>query len=156
MVDPDSLWAELLKLDHPELIGCFHNRLESMYVCRTRDAPKQWKYATIKVFNKKEDRSDCSKYRGISLVAHSGKVLHKIVASGLSNYCETGVILPQEKCGFRPARSTVDMMFVVPTLQELGRARKIPLYMPCASSTSKKRMTPFTESCYWLCSHASV
>ena len=53
----------------------------------------------------------------------------KMVASRLSNYCEAKRILPEEQCGFRPARSTIDMLFVVRRLQELGRARKIPLYM---------------------------
>ena len=58
--------------------------------------------------------------------AHSGKVLLKMVASRLSNYCEAKRI---SQCSFRPARSTIDMLFVVRRLQELGRARKIPLYM---------------------------
>ena len=52
-----------------------------------------------------------------------------MVASCLSNYCEAEGILPEEQCGFRPARSTVDMLFVVRRLRELGRARGIPLYM---------------------------
>ena len=64
----------------------------------------------------------------ISLVTHSGKILLKMVASSVSNYCEAEGILPEEQCGFRPARSPVDM-FVVCRLQELGRARRIPLYM---------------------------
>ena len=64
----------------------------------------------------------------MSLVAHSGKVLLKMVASRLSNYCEAKRILPKEQCGFRPARSTITL-FVVRRLQELGRARTIPLYM---------------------------
>ena len=51
------------------------------------------------------------------------------LASRLSNYCETEGILPEEQCGFRPARSTVDTLFVVRRLQELGRPRRIPLYM---------------------------
>ena len=52
-----------------------------------------------------------------------------MVASRLSNYCEAKGILPEEECGFRPPRSTIDMLFVVRRLQELGRPRKIPLYM---------------------------
>ena len=123
----DSLPAELLKLDHPEFIRYFHNLLVNVW--RTGDVPQQWKDATIEVLHKKKDRSHCNSYRGISLVAHSGKVLLKMVASRLSNYCESEGILPEEQCGFRPARSTVDMLFVVRRLQELGRARKIPLYM---------------------------
>ena len=52
-----------------------------------------------------------------------------MVASLLGNYCEAKGILPQEQCCFRPARSTIDMLFVVRGLQELGQASKIPLYM---------------------------
>ena len=52
-----------------------------------------------------------------------------MVASCLSNYCEAKGILPEEQCVFRPARSAIDTLFVVRRLQELGRARKIPLYM---------------------------
>ena len=52
-------------------------------------------------------------YRGIALVSHAGKVLLKIVAHRLSGHCETGGILPEEQCGFRPGRLTVDMLFVM-------------------------------------------
>ena len=38
-------------------------------------------------------------------------------------------ILPEEQCSFRPARSTVDVLFVVRRLQELGRAKTNPPYM---------------------------
>ena len=116
----------MLKLDHPEFIRHFHSLLVND-VWSTGQVPQQWKDATIKFLHKKKDRSDCNNYRGISLVAHSGKVLRKMVASRLSNYCER--ILPEEQGGFRPARSTIDMLFVMRRLQELGRVRKIPLYM---------------------------
>ena len=56
-------------------------------------------------------------------------MLLKIVASRLSNYYEAEGVLPEEQCCFRPARSTIDMLFVVRRLQELGRVRKIPLCM---------------------------
>ena len=45
------------------------------------------------------------------------------------NYCEGGEILPEGQCGSCPARSTVDMLFVVLRPQERGRARQIPPYM---------------------------
>ena len=74
---------------------------------------------------KQSDRSNCNNYRGISLLSHAGKVLLKIVANRLSDYCEAHGILPDEQCGFRPERSTVDRLFVVRRLQELA----IQLYM---------------------------
>ena len=83
----------------------------------------------IKVLHKKKDRFECGNYRGISLVAHAGKVLLKIVATRLSAYCEARNLLPEEQCGFRPHRSTTDMMFAVRRLQELGRKARAPLFL---------------------------
>ena len=57
------------------------------------------------------------------------KVLLKLVANRLSDYCKTHGILPDEQCDSRPERSTVDMLFVVRRLQEQARRRRIPLYM---------------------------
>ena len=68
-------------------------------------------------------------YRGISLVLHAGKVLLKVVARRLSAYCEAKGLLPEEQCGFRPDRSTTDMMFVVRRLQEVGRKAGVSLHM---------------------------
>ena len=62
--------------------------IQNVNVWSTGEVPQQWKDATIKVLHKKKDRSDCNNYRGISLVAHLGKALVKMVASLLSNYCE--------------------------------------------------------------------
>ena len=91
--------------------------------------PQQRKDATIKVLHMKKDRTECGNYRGISLVAHAGKVLLKVIAGRLSDYCERKNILPEEQCGFRPQRSMVDMMFVVRRLQELARKKDTPLYL---------------------------
>ena len=63
-------------------------------------------------------------------MAHAGKVLLKIVATRLSAYCEARNLLPEEQCGFRPHRSTTDMVFAVRRLQELGRKARVPLF-PC-------------------------
>ena len=54
-------------------------------------------------------------------MSHAGKVLLKVVARRLSAYCEAKGLLPEEQCGFRPDRSTTDMMFVVRRLQEIER-----------------------------------
>ena len=62
-------------------------------------------------------------------MSHAGKVLLKVVARRLSAYCEAKGLLPEEQCGFRPDRSTTDMMFVVRRLQEVGRKARASLYM---------------------------
>ena len=68
-------------------------------------------------------------FRGISLLSHLGKILAKTITSRLSAFCEANDVFPEEQCEFRPGRSTVCMLFVVHRLQELGRRRRIPLYM---------------------------
>ena len=66
-------------------------------------------------------------YRGISLVAHAGKILLKIIAPCLSKYCERLGILLEEQSGFRPNRFTTNMMFMIRRPQELARKKRIPL-----------------------------
>ena len=79
------------------------------------------------MLHKKKDRTECGHYRGISLVAHAGKALLKVVAMKLGDYCEAKGLLPEEHYGFLPHRSTTDIMFVVRRLQELGRKGGVPL-----------------------------
>ena len=96
------------------------------------------------ILHKKKDRTECGSYRGISLVAHAGKILLKIIARRLSEYSECVGLLPEEQRGFRPNRSTTDMMFVIRWLQELARKKRIPLYV--CLSTLPKCTTPLIES----------
>ena len=98
-------------------------------IWRGGEVPQQWKDAIIMVLHKKKDRTECGNYRGISLVAHAGKILLKIIARRLSEYCERVGILPEEQSSFRPNHSTTFMMFVIRRLQELARKKRIPLYV---------------------------
>ena len=91
--------------------------------------PQQWKYTIIMVLHKKKDLTECDDYRDISLVAYAGKILLKIIARRLSEYCGRVGILPEEQSGFRPNRSATDMMFVIRRLQELARKKRIPLHV---------------------------
>ena len=91
--------------------------------------PQQWKNAVITVLHKKGDKTECRNYRDISLVPHARKILLKVVAGRRGDYCEPKGLLPEEQCGFRPDRSTTDMMFVVRRLHEIGRKAEVSLFM---------------------------
>ena len=95
---PDELPAELLKLglsdSSHEILLAFHDIIVAVWM--TGEVPQEWKDATIKVLHKKKDRNEYSNYRGLSLVAHAGKVLLKIVANRLGDFCEEAGILPKE------------------------------------------------------------
>ena len=121
-VGPDEPPVELLKLGlhyDPTIFRLFHHII--IRVWRVGKVPQRWHDAVNKVLHKKKDRTECRNYWDISLVAHAGKVLLEIVAKRLGDYCEAKRLLPEEQCGFRPRRSTLDMMFAVRRLQELGR-----------------------------------
>ena len=71
-------------------------------------------------------------------LAHAGKILLKIIARRFSEYCERVGILSEEQSGFRPNRSTTDMMFVIRwLLQELARKKQIHLYVLCFIDLTK-------------------
>ena len=128
-VGPDGVSVELYKITlngDPTL----SQRLLVIVIriWREGEVPEQWKDAIIIVLHKRKDRTECGNYRGTSLVAHAGRILLKIIARRLSEYCERVGILPKEQSGFRPNRSTTDMMFVIRRLQELARKKRIPLY----------------------------
>ena len=117
-VGPDGVSVELFKIT---LNGdpALRRRLLDIVVriWRGGEVPQQWKYDIIMVLHKKEDRTECGNYRGISLVAYAGKILLKIIARRLSEYCGRVGILPEEQRGFQLNRSTTDMVFVINRLQ---------------------------------------
>ena len=109
-VGPDEVSVELFKItlnSDPDL----RRRLLDIVVriLRGSEVPQQWKDAIIMVLHKKKDRTKCGNYEGISLVAHAGKILLKIIARRLSEYCERVGILPEEQSGARPSRSTTNI-----------------------------------------------
>ena len=129
-VGPDELPVELLKLGlnyDPTVLWEFHRVIKMAW--HQREVPQRWRDAVIKVLQKKIDRTECGNDRCISLVAHAGKVLLKIVAGRLSTCYEAKELLPEDQCGFHPHRSRTDMMFAVRKLQELGRKARAPLFL---------------------------
>ena len=130
VIGPDGASVGLLKITlngDPALRGRLFDTV--IRIWREGEVPQQWKDAIMIVLHKKKDQTECGNYRGISLVAHAGKILLKIIARRLSDYCEHVGILPEEQSGFRPNRSTTDMMFVIRRLLELARKKQIPLYV---------------------------
>lgn len=57
----------------------------------------------------------------------------KVTARRLSDYWGAEGILPEGQCGFRPQRSTIDMMFMARRLQEKKEAKtgdpRLSLYL---------------------------
>jgi hypothetical protein len=70
--------------------------------------PKEWSVVVICPIHKKNEKTICSNYRGISLLNVIYKVLSKIQAKRLNPYTEE--ILGDYQCGFRRDRTTTDQI----------------------------------------------
>ena len=90
---------------------------------------QQWKHDIIMVLHKKKDRTECVNYRSISVETHAGKILLKIIARRLSEYCVRVGSLPEETSSFQSNRSTTDVMFVTRRPQGLVRKKQISSYV---------------------------
>ena len=76
---------------------------------------------------KQGEKSDCSNYRGITLLSIAGKIWARV---SLNRLILTIVQenTPESQCGFRSDRGTVDMNFVLRQIQEKYREQNIGLY----------------------------
>jgi hypothetical protein len=76
---------------------------------KKEELPHQWKESNVIPIHKKGDKSDCSNYRGISLLPTSYKILSNILLSKLIPYADE--IIGDQKCGLRHNRST-DQIYI--------------------------------------------
>ncbi|KAJ4433510.1 hypothetical protein ANN_15819 [Periplaneta americana] len=73
--------------------------------------PEQWKESIIVPIFKKGDKTNCSNFRGISLLLTSYKILSNILLRRLTPYVYE--IIGDHQCGFRRNRSTIDQIFCI-------------------------------------------
>jgi hypothetical protein len=65
---------------------------------------------------KKGEKTDCSNYKGISLLPNEYKILSSILLSRLTSYAEES--MEDHQCGFRRNRSTTDHIFCIRQILE--------------------------------------
>ena len=70
--------------------------------------PNIWKEANVSPIHKKNDLSDVSNYRPISLLSTVSKVLEKIVHKYLFNFFRDNNVITAFQSGFVPGDSTVN------------------------------------------------
>lgn len=59
----------------------------------------------------KGDRSICGSHGGNTLLINAGKIFPRLLLNRLISLAEE--LFPELKCGFRPSRGTLDMVFYV-------------------------------------------
>ena len=77
---------------------------------------RDWQTGVITLIFKKEDRKQCTNYRGISLLSLPGKEYDKCLERKSREILESN--LEDGQCGFRPSRSTTDQIFTLKQIFE--------------------------------------
>ena len=121
----DGLPAEIFQCGKPALIEPLHHLLCQCWEEGVVQDMKDSKIITL--YKNKGERTDCNNYRGISLLSIAGKAFAKVALKRLQILGER--VYPESQCGFRPERSTVDMIFSLRQLQEKCQEQGKPLYV---------------------------
>jgi hypothetical protein len=85
-------------------------------ICNKEELPHQWKESIVVPIHKKGDETDCSNYRGISVLSTSYKILSNILLARLTPYADE--IMGDHHCGFWRNRSTTDQIFYIRQILE--------------------------------------
>jgi len=110
----DQIPAELIR-PRGKTIHCeIHELIISIW--NKEELPEEWKESTIVPIYKKGDKTECSNYRGISLLPTTYKISSNILLSRLTPYAEE--IIGDHQCGFRHSRSTIDHIFCIHQILE--------------------------------------
>lgn len=72
--------------------------------------PSLWKLANVTPILKKDDPSNVSNYRPISLLSTIGKVLEKLIHKYVFNFFHEHEVLTTLQSGFVPGDSTVNQL----------------------------------------------
>jgi len=110
----DQIPAELIKAGSRTISLEIRKLITSIW--KKEKLPEEWKESIIVPIHKKGDKTDCSNYRGISLLPTTYKILSNILLSRLIPYVKE--IIGDHQCGFRRKRSTIDHIFCIRQILE--------------------------------------
>ncbi len=120
----DGITAEMMKYGDDAVVEWM------LLICeraqKNGEVPGDWKKAIIvPLYKGKGSRSECSSYRGISLLSVPGKVYGRILTERLREVTEGKV--SEDQGGFGKGRGCVDQIFAMKRLVEgyLGKHKKL-------------------------------
>jgi hypothetical protein len=110
----DQIPAELIKAGGETLHLEIHKLIKLIW--NKEELPHKWKESTVVHIHRKGDKTDCSNYRGISLLPTSYKILSNILLARLTPYPDE--IIGDHQCGFQHNRSKTDHIFYIRQILE--------------------------------------
>jgi hypothetical protein len=120
----DGVTAEMLQAGGEPLSRQIHKLCNKAWHEGT--IPEEWGKSILVPIPKKCDLSNCSNYRTISLINHTGKVLLIVLLNRLKNHLDP--YLSEEQAGFRKDRSTVHQILTLRLLAEKAKRQGKKIY----------------------------
>jgi hypothetical protein len=105
----DQIPAEIIQAGGETLRSDIHKLIKLIW--NKEELPHQWKESVVVPIHKKGDKTDCSNYRGMSLLSTSYNILSNILLARLTPYADE--IIGDHQCGFRPNRSTTGQILYI-------------------------------------------
>jgi hypothetical protein len=105
----DQIPAELIQAGVETLCSEIQKLIKLIW--NKKELPHQWKESTVVPIHRKVDKTNCSNYRGISLLSTSYKILSNILLARLTPYADE--ITGEHQCGFQHNRSMTDQIFYI-------------------------------------------
>ena len=105
----DQITVDLIKAVGRKIHTEIHKLVISFW--NKEELPEEWKESLIVPIYKMGDKTDCSNYRGISILPTTYNILSNILLSRLTLYAEE--ITGDHQCRFRPNRSTTNLIFCI-------------------------------------------
>ena len=110
----DRFPAEVFKYGGMEVLNGLFKLIKKIWICE--EMPQEWNTSIIIPLHKKNDKTICTNYRGISLLNVGYKILAKVINAKLKPYAEKAI--GEYQCGFRSGRAPTDQMFALRLIME--------------------------------------
>ena len=120
----DGIPAELFQVLKDDAVKALHSICQQIW--KTQQWPQDWKRSVFIPVPKKGSAKECSNYRTIALITHTGKVMLKILQARLQQY--TNRELPDVQGRFRKGRENRDQIANIRWIIEKAREFQKNIY----------------------------
>lgn len=121
----DLIAAEMLKADLASAANALTPLLQRIW--RDEELPDDWSKGLLITVPKRGDLSQCSNWRGITLLSIPSKVFCKIILDRLSGAVDP--LIRGEQAGFRPNRSCIDQINTLRIILEQASEWQREMYL---------------------------
>ena len=117
----DGIPVELFQILKDDAVKVLHSICQQIW--KTQQWPQDQKKSFFIPITKKGNAKECSNYRTIALISHTGKITLKILQARLLQYVNHEI--PNIQAGFRKGRETRDQIAGLQKKQENSRKTSI-------------------------------